>query len=202
MKHILRNFEPLVGQIPGLSEKQLRAHFGLYEGYVKKINEIEERLRMVDPSSANYSFGEISELLRRRAVPYNGAVLHERYFENLTGRATAPSPELRDSIDKEFGSLENWMIQAKAGLLSAHGWVLLTRSAVDGSLRNDLVEEHHHGVLAEQDILLSIDGWEHAYMIDYGTAKKDYVDMILRAIDWEIASARFRQTERATRSAA
>jgi Fe-Mn family superoxide dismutase len=195
-KHEIKNFEHLIGRIQGLSEKQLRAHFGLYEGYVKKVNEIEEKLVQADRSSANYSWAEISELKRRHSVPFNGAYLHQLYFEALTGEQTQPEGELKSQIERDFGSFENWLADAKAGLISAPGWVLLTRSRIDGRLYNDLVEEHHRGVLCEQDIILALDGWEHAYMIDYGTTKADYIKVLNKAIDWRVASQRFQQALR------
>jgi Fe-Mn family superoxide dismutase len=194
--HTAKNFEHLIGQIQGLSEKQLRAHFGLYEGYVKKINEIEVKLRNADWKTANYSYSEYSELIRRMPVPYNGAYLHEIYFEALTGKHTEPSPELKQAIEHTFGSLENWAHHARAGLISAPGWVLLVRSKRDGTLRNDLVEEHHRGVLIDQDVLLALDGWEHAYMIDYGTSKAEYIQVLEKSIDWSIANRRFQTSQR------
>jgi superoxide dismutase len=39
--------------------------------------------------------------------------------------------------------------------------------------------------------VLALDGWEHAYMIDYGTSKADYLGVLLNAIDWSVASKRF-----------
>lgn len=191
MSHEIKNFDALIGQINGLSEKQLRQHFQLYQGYVKKVNEIEEKLAKVDPASANYSYGEVSELQRRLSVPYNGAYLHELYFENLSGKQTSPDQDLKSAIDTAFGSFENWFNHTRAGLISAPGWVLLTRSKKDGRLRNDLVEEHHRGVLVEQDIILALDGWEHAYMIDYGIVKADYIKVLERSIDWNKANRRF-----------
>jgi Fe-Mn family superoxide dismutase len=201
-KHEAKNFSHLIGKIPGLSEKQLKAHFGLYEGYVKKVNEIEEKLARVDRSSPNYSYNEYSELMRRHAVPFNGAYLHQMYFENLTGDRTEPQDALRAQIERDFGSFENWWADAKAGLLSGVGWVLLTRSRLsssgDGRLYNVMLEEHHRGLFCEQDILLALDGWEHAYMIDYGTSKADYLKALESAIDWRAANQRF---ERAMRTA-
>src|SRR5690348_5312590 len=79
MAHTAKNYGHLIGQIEGLSEKQLRAHFSLYEGYVKKTNEIEDKIKKVDLDAVSYSFGEFSELLRRQSVPFNGAYLHELY---------------------------------------------------------------------------------------------------------------------------
>src|SRR5512134_1334198 len=52
MAHQAKDYRRLVGECRGfLSEKQLTAHFELYEGYVKKLNEIEEGLRAADPES-------------------------------------------------------------------------------------------------------------------------------------------------------
>jgi Fe-Mn family superoxide dismutase len=197
MRHTARNFENLIGKVQGLSERQLRAHFGLYEGYVKKINEIEDRLTLADPMTANYSYGEISELRRRQPVAYNGAYLHELYFENLTGPSSGgPSDDLRRLITADFRTLDRWWDDVKAGLVSAPGWVLLTRSRRDGTLRNDVVEEHHRGVLVDQDILMALDGWEHAYMIDYGTAKADYIEILRNAVDWDCVHRRLERSMR------
>src|SRR4051794_474975 len=121
MHHTAKNFDHLLGNLPGLSEKQLKAHFGLYQGYVKKINEIEEKLKTVDLSSANYSYGEASELFRRRAVAYNGTYLHQHYFENLNGKPSQPMSPLRDQIDQHFGSMSRWEEEMKSGIMSGHG---------------------------------------------------------------------------------
>lgn len=196
MAHVAKNFDYLIGHIKGLSEKQIRAHFGLYQGYVKKINEIEDKLKKADVNAANYSYGEFSELMRRLPVPYNGALLHELYFENLTENSTEPSPDLIQAIESQFQSMENWQAHVRAGLLSSYGWVLLVRSKRDGILRNDLLEEHHRGVIVEQDILLALDGWEHSYMIDYGTNKSDYITVLEKSIDWNIVNQRFHNAQR------
>lgn len=196
MANTVKNFDYLLGQLEGISERQLRAHFGLYQGYVKKSNEIEEKLKNADSTSANYSYSEYSELQRRRAVPYNGAYLHELFFENLSGKESEPSPELKAAIEAAFGSLEAWFEDVRGGLLSAHGWVLLIKSRKDGTIRNNVIEEHHRGMFIEQDILLALDGWEHAYMIDYGTAKSQYVEALTKNIDWEVVNRRYLFSER------
>ena len=60
-----KDYSHLLGKLTGISDEQLKAHFGLYEGYVKKLNEIEEKLAKQDKSATNYSFGEFSELKRK-----------------------------------------------------------------------------------------------------------------------------------------
>lgn len=73
-----KNFGNLLGgDAKGLSDLQLEAHFTLYQGYVKKLNEIREKLGSADRSAPNYSYNEYSELKRREPVAYNGTVLHD-----------------------------------------------------------------------------------------------------------------------------
>lgn len=198
MAHKTKHFEHLVGTLPGLSEKLLRNHFELYKGYVKKLNEIEEKLAAMKPANAdgNYSFAEVSELQRRHGVAFNGAFLHELYFSNLTASTTKPSHDLLEGVNQAFGSMENWVAMTLAGLKTANGWVLLCRSRIDGKLCNNVIEEHHRGVFIEQDILLAIDGWEHAFMMDYGVKEDAYFKAILPSLDWHVASRRFDASQR------
>ena len=48
MGHEAKNFDHLLGKLQGISDNQLKQHFTLYQGYVKKINEIEEKLAKQD----------------------------------------------------------------------------------------------------------------------------------------------------------
>lgn len=59
MEHKTKNFDHLIG-LKGFSERLLKYHFTLYAGYVKKLNEIETKLKTADKSTANYSFNEFS----------------------------------------------------------------------------------------------------------------------------------------------
>ena len=69
MAHAPINYDHLISECSAfLSENQLKAHFTLYQGYVKKLNEIEEKLAKADPTTANYSYSEYSELRRREPV--------------------------------------------------------------------------------------------------------------------------------------
>src|SRR5438874_5121345 len=103
MPHVAKDFSALKGSLDGFSDKQLDAHFTLYNGYVTKLNEIEEKLKTADRSKANYSFNEYSELKRRECVAFNGTYLHQLYFENLSGKGGEPRSEER-RVGKECRS--------------------------------------------------------------------------------------------------
>src|SRR4029078_8038470 len=94
-----KNFDHLLcGNAKGLSDLQLKAHFTLYQGYVKKLNEIWEKLGKADRSAPNYSFNEFSELKRRELVAFNGTVLHEMYFENIGNGSTQPNEFFKKTL--------------------------------------------------------------------------------------------------------
>jgi superoxide dismutase, Fe-Mn family len=185
-----KNYDQLKGgALKGLSDSQLDQHFTLYKGYVAKLNEIETKLAEMDNTKPNYSFNEYSELKRREAVAFNGSFLHELYFENL-GASTAISPELQKALDAQGGK-DKLLADLKATALCGPGWALLTRNRRDGKLHTYFIAEHHLGLPIEQELLLVLDSWEHAFMVDYGIKRPDYINAFLENINWAEVSRRF-----------
>jgi Fe-Mn family superoxide dismutase len=190
MKHEAKNFDALSGHLDGISDAQLKAHLGLYQGYVNKLNEIEDKLRGADPKGGNYSFNEYSELKRREAVAFNGAYLHDLYFSNLAKPGQKADPAFHKAAEKAFGSYEKWVIDTRGAATSTHGWVLTTYNRVDKTLHNYIMYEHHIGLPVHQDVVLALDCWEHAYMVDYATAKAKYLDAFMNNINWQVVGER------------
>ena len=83
----------------------LAEHFKLYEGYVKKANEIQEKIAAADKSEANASYSYSGELKRQETFSVNGIKLHEVYFGHLGGDGV-PSGELVKMIERDFESLD------------------------------------------------------------------------------------------------
>ena len=193
MKHQPKDFQRLIAECNGfLSETQLKAHFELYQGYVKKLNEIEEGLRQADRETANYSFGEYSELRRREPVAYNGTVLHELYFENLGREAAQPRRRSarRSRSRAARGTSAVADVKGDGGVRARLGAGRARRQL--RGVRSHLVQsEHHVGLLPNQTILLAIDCWEHAYFADYQTKKAAYVDGLLKHVNWPAVAARW-----------
>ena len=46
-------------------------------------------------------------------------------------------------------------------------------------------------ILAGCKPLLVLDVFEHAYMLDYGLKRADYIEAFFKAIDWEVVASRF-----------
>lgn len=191
-----KKYDQLVGNLPGFSAPQIEIHLKLYQGYVKKINEIRAEIEKIPfgerKPNANFSYGKFSELKRRESVPYNGVYLHEMYFDNLGGSRGAPEVDLARAIEGSFGSQSNWEEDLSACAETATGgWVLLTYDRIDGKLHHNQVWEHSNGIMINQEHLLALDTWEHAFMIDFGTDKKSYLGAFLQNVNWKVVAERF-----------
>ena len=195
MEHKIKNFDHLIGT-KGFSDRLLKDHFTLYAGYVKKLNEIETKLKTIDKSSPNYSFNEFSELKRRECVAFNGAYLHEMYFENMNKTSSTAGSETKKLAETSFGSFENMIKDIRATASSTPGWVLVTYSKIDGQLHTYIMFEHHIGLPAHQEIVLALDCWEHAFILDYGINKAGYLDAFFNAVDWKVVEDRLKKAKK------
>ena len=190
MAYDAKNYDSLKGgKLKGLTDAQLDAHFTLYKGYITKLNEIEEKLASIDNSKANYSFNEYSELKRREAVAFNGSFLHELYFENL-GADSEISAGLAKALEAAGGK-DKVVADLKAAAMCGPGWAVLTRNRRDNKLHTYFFAEHHLGLPIEQDLLVVLDSWEHAFMIDFGIARAKYLEAFVENIKWSEVSKRF-----------
>src|SRR3982074_340209 len=79
--------------LQGISDKTLEVHFGLYEGYVKNSNLLNEQItELTAQGHAAGTNTQFAELTRRLGFEYNGMVLHEYYFDALTSSKQGEPP--------------------------------------------------------------------------------------------------------------
>ncbi len=171
-------------ELPGLSAKQLSEHHDvLYAGYVKKYNEIQEKMKAVSMAETNATFSMLRELKLEETFALNAIKLHEGYFDNLGGN-DKPEGEIVKMIEQDFGSFEKWQEEFKALGICARGWVVLAYDWDNKKLKNILCDFHSHGGVWGMNALLILDVYEHAYFIDYATARKAYIEAFMKNIDW------------------
>ena len=177
-------------ELPGLSEKQLAEHHDvLYAGYVKKTNEIRAKLAGVDLNGVNATYHDLRELKVEETFALNGVKLHESYFDNLGGPGGAPSGAIADLIMRDFGSYEKWAAEFAACGMAARGWVVLAYDLDEKRMMNIVCDLHNQGGIWGAVPLLVLDVYEHAYFLDYATARKKYLETFMANIDWSAANA-------------
>lgn len=182
-------------EMQGLSPKQIEVHLKLYAGYVKNFNAYSDKIADLKQDSEKNALA-LSELQRRLAFEFNGMRLHELYFEALGGDGQM-SGNLVDALAKQYGSREAWLAEFKAiGVMRGIGWVLLTYDAKAARFQNIWVNDHEVGHFGDTRILLGMDVWEHAFLIDYLPAQRpDYINAFFQNLKWSLCEERFSKAQ-------
>lgn len=194
MAYEAKNFDRLLG-IAGLSDNLLKNHFILYQGYITNTNKLDELLMAIE-REGKFGTPEFAEMNRRLGWEFNGMRLHELYFGNIVKGGKPWDMEktarLYLLMQKEFGSYENWETDFRSmGAMRGIGWVILYYDSNANRLFNVWINEHDVGHLAGCTPLLVMDVFEHAYMLDYGLKRADYINAFFKAINWECVNERF-----------
>lgn len=172
------------------SNKQINDHKELYKKYVDKRNEVHEKLQKVDKKSANnISYSAFRGLKLAETFVRNASLLHELYFENIGGQ-TSIGQLTQEVITNNFGSFESFKEDLLATAFSARGWAIMSYNIDDQRVHNYLLDAHNEKVPVLTIPLLVIDTYEHAYMIDFGINRKEYLDILWDNINWDVVEKR------------
>ena len=180
--------------LEGISEKQIKVHLALYEGYVKHVNLIMEKTQALKETYTDGNAYPIAELRRRFAFEFDGMRMHEYYFEQFEAGGEMPDAgsALFETASAKYGDkgLEAH-IREVAGSRGI-GWVVVYADPAAKTIHTTFVNDHEVGQLAGLPILLALDLWEHAYMVDYVPAeKKNYIDAFFANLNWSVVEKRF-----------
>lgn len=192
MAYTAKDYGTLIG-MDGFSETLLKNHFTLYQGYVTNTNKLFDTIADL-VKGGKIGTPEYAELKRRLGWEFNGMRLHELYFENLGGKGTFnKESKLGKKLTDEFGSYENWEADFKGvGTMRGIGWAILYQDPISGKLFNQWINEHDVGHPAGCHPLLILDVFEHAFMIDYGLKRADYITAFFKNIKWEAVESRLK----------
>lgn len=197
MAYQAMSFERLLGT-EGFSNQLLTNHFTLYNGYVTNTNKLMEEFAELEKQGKATS-PEYAEMKRRFGWEFDGMRLHELYFGNMIKGGTAPDKgaSLQSKIAENFGSFDNWVKAFKAvGAMRGIGWAILYYDPAGKQLLNTWINEHDAGHLATAAPILIMDVFEHAFMVDYGLKRADYIEAFFKAIDWTAAQKRFEAVQK------
>lgn len=195
-KYAEKDFSKVRG-LTGISNPQIEEHLKLYAGYVKRTNALTEKLYgLCSEGKAAGADPVYAELTRRLGFEYNGMVLHEYYFGNMTAGAQAdpPAGKLRQAIEASFGKYETWLADFRAiATMPGIGWVVTYQDPSNGWISNHWITLHETNNIAGFQPILVMDGWEHAFMRDYqATERAKYVDAFFKNVDWAACEKRLK----------
>jgi Fe-Mn family superoxide dismutase len=183
---------------PYISGEQMSFHYGKHhEAYVSTLNKL-----VKDTPLASKSVDEIirltaSEKDESKVSIFNNAAQHwnHSFFWPCLkpDGGGAPSGELAQRINRDFGSLEKFkeMFQSAAVSVFGSGWTWLV--AEKNELKITKTPNAMNPLVAGQKALLTCDVWEHAYYLDYQNRRADFVNVFLdRLVNWDFAASNLR----------
>ncbi|MEK9181935.1 MAG: Fe-Mn family superoxide dismutase [Patescibacteria group bacterium] len=187
-----------IGELKGLSAKNIEEHLKLYAGYVKHTNLILEKINelALDAEKNAYALGEVQ---RRFGFEYNGMRNHEVYFQSLSGgpQVLDENSELKKTIAEEWGSFDAWLNRFKSiALTRGIGWAMLYYDRKEKRLLNAWVDEQHLGQLQDCTLVLALDMWEHSFVFDYQpSGKKQYIEDFFENLNWKVVEKNFTEAQ-------
>jgi len=159
---------------PVISEEQLRIHHDKHhQAYVNAANSILEK----------YS-GEMSTL----SFNLGGHILHSLFWPTLApqGKGGEPGELLMSSIEKDFGSFDNFkdIFSKNAISVQGSGWSALSYDPNIDKLLITQIEKHNVNLYPVLPIIMVLDVWEHAYYLDYQKRRDDFVEGFWKIVNW------------------
>ena len=180
---------------PHIDEATMRVHHDKHhQAYVDKANAalegtewedkpIEEVLQNLD------QLGDKATAVRNNG----GGHANHTFFWQIMSPDGGGEPEgaLREAIDSEFGSFDDFKTQFKEAGVGrfGSGWAWLVH---DGSgVKITSTANQDSPVSDGQTPLLGCDVWEHAYYLKYQNKRPDYIEAFWNVVNWQEVSRRF-----------
>ena len=175
---------------PAISAETISYHYGKHEkAYIENLN----KLIVGSP----YEDMDLEEVIKHASGPlFNNASQawnHIFYFFTFSPDGGGePHGKLREAIDRDFGSFEDFkkaFVDAGVGLFGS-GWVWLSR---DNDGRLFLTQGPNAGNPLTEGLtpLLTFDVWEHAYYLDYQNLRAKALNALWDIVDWRIVEGRY-----------
>lgn len=190
-----QTFSDSIYSMNGISKKAVEEHMVLYQGYIKKYNEIQDELTKLtdaDLEAANQTYSKIRELKVELTFAYGGYLNHNIYFGHLGGKGEAPTGKLMEQIEKDFGSFEAYKKDMKATAIAARGWVWTAWNYMENRLFNYIGDAQNTFPVWGCMPIVALDTYEHAYFMDFGSARAKYIDAFFENMNWKVVEDTFK----------
>jgi superoxide dismutase, Fe-Mn family len=181
---------------PHYSARQVELHHDKHHAtYVKGANDTLEQFDEFRSDGAKNQ-QVLRGLERSLAFNVSGHLLHSVFWPSMRPDGGGnPEGELKAAVDEAFGSVDNLKSQMNLATttLFGSGWGALVWEPLAGRLIVEQIYDHQSNMSPGNLPLLVIDGWEHAYYLQYENRKDEWVQAFWKVVDWERVGARLTQ---------
>lgn len=183
-----------------LSEESKKAHFELYERYVRTLNDVSAQLDTADRKGVKSQTSQFRSLKLDETWNLNATWLHELYFANCSD---VHSEVFTDSLsfmrlDRDFsGGFTGWQFDFLAcGMSAQNGWAVCGYHMFLQRYVNVFIDGHDGHVPVGLYPCVVVDVWEHGYQTDYGNDRESYLRGQLAELRWGVIEERFKKAEK------
>ncbi|MCX6726462.1 MAG: superoxide dismutase [Candidatus Shapirobacteria bacterium] len=135
-----------------------------------------------DKHYVNYinAFNAALDVGKVSSFNYNGAIMHEIFWENMR-----PAKENNLPPEGMFPDFEKFKQEftTAAVTVEGSGWAVLWKT--DSGLAVSQLEKHNLLGLNGAKPILVLDVWEHAYYLDYLNDRKSYIEKWWQVVNWD-----------------
>jgi Fe-Mn family superoxide dismutase len=194
--HTLPDLEYDYGELePVISAEIMRLHHSKHhQAYVNNLNAALEKYHDCEQRQ------DIAGMIALQgAIRFNGGghINHSIFWTNLApksrGGGEPPHGELAQAIEREWGSLQDFINQLNSAALAIQGsgWAWLGYNKANARLSIAACSNQDPLSLSGLVPLLGIDVWEHAYYLQYKNMRADYLKAIWNVVNWRNVSERY-----------
>ncbi len=176
---------------PYIDEQTMKIHHDKHhQAYVDKLNaaldgNTEWRNKGIEDILKNVN--SVPENIRTAVRNHGGGHYnHSLFWQMMAPKAGGkPSGDLGKTIDKDFGSFEEFKKQFSAAAVNrfGSGWAWLAFN--DGKLEVVSTANQDNPLSEGKVPLLGIDVWEHSYYLKYQNRRAEYVEAFYNVVNWK-----------------
>jgi superoxide dismutase, Fe-Mn family len=185
---------------PHIDEQTMRIHHDKHhQAYVDNANAALEGTQLADESVEQILTNLESLPADKQTAARNnvgGHANHSFFWEIMSPDGGGdPSGAFADAVNDTFGSVDELRKQVNdAGVKRfGSGWTWLVWDGTGLAVKS--TPNQDSPILDEDEPLLGIDVWEHAYYLTYQNRRPDYLAAWWNVVNWDAVAERFEQAK-------
>ncbi len=183
---------------PHVDAETMRIHHDLHHaGYMNKLNAALEKYPEFFEKGIEDLMRNLDKIPEdvRGGVKNNGGGYfnHNLFWESMSPDGGAPEGELKDAIEKSFGSFDEMKekFSNAAATQFGSGWAWLYKES-DGSLGITNTSNQDIPFAEGRTLLMNLDVWEHSYYLKYQNKRPDYIENWWNVLNWKGVAEKFK----------
>ncbi len=174
-------------------------HSKHHQGYVNKLNAALEKhpdLQEKPVFDLLKNLSDIPEDVRKAVQNHGGGHANHTFFWPLLKKGVELNGEIKDAIERDFESVEEFKKQFSAAATGqfGSGWAWLV---LNNEKKLEILATPNQDTPLSKGMtpLLAIDVWEHAYYLSYRNRRAEYVEKFFSIINWDQVNEHFRNAQ-------